>query len=64
MCVCVCVCVCVCYRMTHIFIYLRPRRLNRGKIATAHWQIIKLQVLHSAEVMIRIVSVSEVLRGK
>ena len=48
----------------YIFVYFYPRKLIRGGIAATNWQTVELQVFLSAEVTIRIASVSEVLRGK
>jgi len=48
----------------YLFTYLYPRRLRRGGIAAADWHTVELQVFLSAEVTIRIASVSEVLLGK
>jgi len=56
------------YTHTHthvyIYIYVYACRQRRGRIAAADWQTVELQVFLSAEVTIRFVSVSEVLRGK
>jgi hypothetical protein len=47
-----------------ITIFMYPRRLIRGGIAGAVWQTVELQLFLSAEVTIRIASVSKLLRGK